>query len=434
MRKTSIRLAPLAAVLLVAACGGGDDTADETPAAESTEDVAESDPGDETDESDDEGEAAAGGTLTVWVDENREPAVAAAAETFTAETGVTVDLVQKNFEDIRADFLAQVPTGEGPDITVGAHDWLGSLIVNGVVDSVDLGASASEFEDVAIEAMTYDGQLYGLPYALESVGLVRNTELAPDPVAETFDEMIADGEEIGTSLPFVINTNGTTGDAYTYYAFQTSFGAPVFVQNDDGSYTNEVGMGGDAGYAFAEWLGENGMAGAGLFSTDWTIDIADQEFADGNAPYTVAGPWAIGTYVDAGIEVAVDPIPSAGGETAAPFVGVQGFFVSAQSDNALVAADFLTNYVATPEAMRALHDADPRIPAMSVVAEDVAEDPVVAGFLAAAQNGAPMPSIPEMADVWEHWNAAQAAIISGSAEPEEAWEKMLADIDATLGG
>ncbi len=423
MRKTSIRFAPLATVVLLAACGGGDDTAEETPAdAPPTEDVAE-----------EEAEPAAGGTLTIWVDENREPAVAAAAETFTEETGVEVELVQKNFEDIRADFLAQVPTGEGPDLTVGAHDWLGSFIVNGVVDSVDLGATADEFEDVAIEAFTYDGQLYGLPYALESVGLVRNTELASDPVPATFDEMITDARETGTPLPFVINTNGTTGDGYTYYAFQTSFGAPVFVQNDDGSYTNEVGMGGDEGHAFAEWLGENGMAGTGLFSTDWTYDIANQEFADGNAPYTVAGPWAIGEYVDAGIDVAVDPIPSAGGETAAPFVGVQGFYVSAQTENALVAADFLTNYVATPEAMRALHDADPRIPAMSVVAQDVAEDPIVAGFLEAAQNGAPMPSIPEMGDVWEHWNAAQAAIISGSAEPRAAWEKMLADLDATLG-
>lgn len=427
MRKTFIRFAPLAVVVLLAACGGGDDAEAETPAdTEPTEDDAAED-------TEDDAEAAAGGSLTIWVDENREPAVAAAAETFTEETGVTVELVQKNFEDIRADFLAQVPTGEGPDITVGAHDWLGSFIVNGVVDSVDLGATADEFEPVAIEALTYDGQLYGLPYALESVALVRNTELAPDPVPATFDEMIAEARDTGTSLPFVINTNGTTGDGYTYYAFQTSFGAPVFEQNPDGSYTNEVGMGGDGGYAFAQWLGENGMAGEGLFSTDWDYDIANQEFADGNAPYTVAGPWAIGTYTDAGIDVAVDPIPSAGDETAAPFVGVQGFYVSAQSENALVAADFLTNYVATPEAMRALHDADPRIPAMSVVAQDVAEDPVVAGFLAAAQNGAPMPSIPEMADVWDHWNAAQSAIISGSAEPQEAWDKMLADLDATLG-
>ncbi|WP_434081288.1 hypothetical protein [Sanguibacter sp. Z1732] len=67
------------------------------------------------------------------------------------------------------------------------------------------------------------------------------------------------------------------------------------------------------------------------------------------------------------------------------------------------------------------------------MAEQVAEDEVVAGFLASSQNGAPMPSIPEMAEVWDHWNAAQAAIISGSDDPEVAWERMLTNLEDTLG-
>ncbi|PFG41937.1 carbohydrate ABC transporter substrate-binding protein (CUT1 family) [Isoptericola jiangsuensis] len=417
MRKTTLSVAAVATMALLAACSGGTEPepAASTAAAESSA-------------------PAASGSIVVWVDENRQPAVEAAAESFTAETGVEVETVVKNFEDIRADFLAQVPTGEGPDITIGAHDWLGALIVNGVVDTIDLGGRESEFEDVAIEAMTYDGQLYGLPYALESVALVRNTALAPDPVPDTFDEMIAAAKKTDAKLPFVINTAGADGDAYTYYAFQTSFGAPVFVQNEDGSYTTEVGMGGDEGYAYADWLAEHGQGGDGTLSTDWTYDIANQEFADGNSPYTVAGPWAISAFTDAGIDVAVDPVPSAGGETAAPFVGVQGFYLSAQSENKLVATQFLTNYITTDEAMQALYDADPRIPAFSSTAEAVSTDPVVAGFLAAAQQGAPMPSIPEMGDVWEHWNAAEASIISGAAKPKAAWDKMLTDLDATLNG
>lgn len=413
MRKSALPVAVAATVALLAACSGGGDDPAATPDAT--------------------GSAPAAGGIVVWVDENRQPAVAAAAEDFEAETGVAVELVVKNFEDIRADFLAQVPTGEGPDITVGAHDWLGSFIVNGVVDSVDLGEGVDAFEDVAVEAFTYDGQLYGLPYALETVAVVRNTALVPQATPATFDEMIAVGRAAGTKLPFVINTAGTTGDAYTYYAFQTSFGAPVFVQADDGSYTSEIGMAGPEGQAFADWLGAQGMTGTGVFSTDWTYDIANQEFADGNAPFTVAGPWAISTFTDAGVEVAVDPIPSAGGRTAAPFVGVQGFYLSAQSDNALLANQFLVNYMSTPEAQKALYDADPRIPALSEVAAQVATDPVTAGFLAASQNGTPMPSIPEMGDVWEHWNTAQSAIISGTSSPADAWPAMLTDLQAAIG-
>ncbi len=417
MRKTPW-VAALATVALLAACSsGGGDTDETTPSAQETTGAPSSDV-----------------TLTVWVDANRKPAVAAAAEAFESETGVKVELVEKNFEDIRTDFLAQVPTGEGPDITVGAHDWLGALIVNGVVDSIDLGDTASNFEPVSVQAFTYDGQLYGLPYAFECVALVRNTDLDPDPAPATFEELIAKGRTLGTKLPFVINTNGTTGDGYTYYPLQTSFGAPVFVQAEDGSYTNEIGMGGPEGFAFADWLGSHGMAGDGLFSTDWTYDIANQEFADGNAPYTIAGPWAISTFTDAGINVAVDPVPSAGGKPAQPFVGVQGFYISSQSKNALVAQDFLVNYIATPEAMMALYEADPRIPAYTSVAEEVASDPVTAGFLAASKTGVPMPSIPEMGSVWDHWNAAQSSIIQGTAAPADAWNKMLTDLQATLAG
>ncbi len=51
---------------------------------------------------------------------------------------------------------------------------------------------------------------------------------------------------------------------------------------------------------------------------------------------------------------------------------------------------------------------------MSSVADQVASDPIVAGFLAASKTGAPMPSIPEMGDVWEYWNAAESSIISGT--------------------
>ena len=421
MRRIAAPVAIIATLALLTACSGGDETPETAPEPTTEETTEAEAPAD-------------GGTLTIWVDENREPAVAAAAASFEEATGVTVELVQKNFEDIRADFLAQVPTGEGPDITIGAHDWLGSFIVNGVVDSVDLGDTVGDFEAVAVEAFTYDGQLYGLPYALESIAVVRNTALAPEPTPDTFDAMIEAGRAAGTKLPFVINTNGTTGDAYTYYAFQTSFGAPVFQQTEDGSYTNELGMAGPEGQAYADWLGANGMAGTGLFSTDWTYDIAVQEFADGNAPYTIAGPWAIAAFTEAGIDVAVDPIPSAGGQTAAPFVGVQGFYLSAQTDQALVATDFLTNYIATPEAMLALHEADPRIPAFSEIAEQVAADPVIAGFLASSKNGTPMPSIPEMGNVWEFWNSAEAAIITGTTAPADAWSTMLTDVGAAIGG
>lgn len=410
MRKMGIGVVALAsAALLLSGCSGGSAEPDAT-----------------------DGGGDAGGELVIWTDENRKPAIEAAAAAFEDETGTKVTLVQKNFEDMRADFIAQVPTGEGPDITIGAHDWLGAFVAAGVVDTIDLGDKADSIEQVAVEAMTYDGQLYALPYALEAVALVQNTDLVGEDAPATWDDAITAATTAGAARPIVINTGGQTGDAYTMYGFQTSFGAPVFVQDDSGSYTSEVGMGGAAGDAFATWLGANGSAGTGIISTTVDYDTNNELFASGQAAYTVQGPWAIEALTADGVNIKVNPIPSAGGETAAPFVGVQGFYVSSESANALLAQDFLVNYIATDDAQKALYEADPRIPAWKTLAEEVSSDPVIAGFIASAQNGVPQPSIPEMGSVWDLWNAAQVQIIGG-ADPVATWNTMVADLQAAIG-
>jgi arabinogalactan oligomer/maltooligosaccharide transport system substrate-binding protein len=406
-------VAAVATVALLAACSGdpAPSTSESAPAADG-----------------------AAGELVIWSDAERAEAIKNAAADFEADTGATVTVVQKNFEDLRADFLAQVPTGEGPDITVGANDWLGEFVESGVVDTISLGARADDFDQVTVDAFTYDGQLYALPYAQESVALIQNVALVGSEPPATFDEMIQMATDAGfAERPFVLYTNGAEGDMYTSYAFQTSFGAPVFEQDADGSYTTEVGMSGEAGLAYARWIAANGSAGTGYFTDTVDYDIGNELFASGQSPFIVQGPWTIPTFQDAGVEVAVNPIPSAGGETASPFVGVQGFYLSAQSSNALLANEFLANYVATDEAQQALYEADPRIPALTSVAQDVADDPIIAGFLASAQNGVPLPNIPEMGAVWDFWNAAQIALITGQ-DPDTTWTSAIGSIESTIGG
>ena len=78
-------------------------------------------------------------SLTIWVDDDRQEPVTRAVEQFTADTGVEVEIVLRNYEEIRNDFISQVPTGEGPDITVGANDWLGELALNGVISPIEPG-------------------------------------------------------------------------------------------------------------------------------------------------------------------------------------------------------------------------------------------------------------------------------------------------------
>jgi arabinogalactan oligomer/maltooligosaccharide transport system substrate-binding protein len=376
-------------------------------------------------------ESTSGGTLTVWVDADRAPVLKDAAAAFTKETGVDVKLVQKDFAKIQEEFVAQVPSGKGPDITIGAHDWLGGFVTNGVVQPVELGDSASEFEDVAIQAVTYDGKTYGVPYSIESIGLLRNTALAPTAPA-TYDDMVAAGKAAGTEFPYLVQI-GEEADPYHLYPFQTSFGAPVFGTNADGTYNaDDLQIGNAGGDAFATWLQAQGQAG--LMSTSVTPDIAKEKFNAGASPFFITGPWNVPDAQKAGIDVAVDPIPAPGGQAAQPFVGVQGFFVSAKTKNQLAANEFLTNFIGTEKVQTELYKVGGRAPANTASFEAAASDPIVAAFGEVSKNGVPMPSIPAMGKVWQYWGVTQAAIIQGQGDPVELWQKMTTDIQGAITG
>lgn len=371
------------------------------------------------------------GELTVWVDDNRARALEDVVAQFEEEKGVKVNLVVKDNAKIRDDFTAQVPTGEGPDITIGAHDWLGAFVQDGLVAPIEIGDKASDFQEVAISAFTYDGKVYGLPYATENIALMRNADLVSE-APTSFDDMIAKGQAAGTKYPFVVGLDPANADPYHLYPFQTSFGSSVFAQNADGSYDGaQLTIGDEAGQAFATWLGAQGAAGT--INLNLTQDLSKEAFNAGEAPFILTGPWNVADAEAKGVNVAIDPIPSAGGETASPFVGVQGFYLSAKSENALIANEFLVNYIATEDVQYALYEAGDRPPALIAAYDRAAEDPIIKGFGDVGATGVPMPSIPEMGKVWEFWGVAEAAIITG-ADPVATWTKMASDIQAAIGG
>ena len=408
MRRGIAALGVLAAATALAACSGNT-----TPSTNSS--AGSSNGGGET-----------SATLTIWADDTRYSQVQTLAEDFTASSGVAVNVVKKSESDMDTEFTTQVPTGNGPDLIVMAHDKLGALVANNVVAPVDLGEAKSNFADVAVKAVTYDGQTYGVPYAVESVALVRNNALTKDQ-PKTYDDMIASGKATGAEYPFIIQM-GTEGDPYHFYGFQTSFGAPVFNTNADGEYTSELAMGGSGGTDFANWLKAQGDAG--VFSTSITGDIAKQAFLDGKAAYTVTGPWNVAAFREAGMDVSVLPIPSAGSQAAQPFVGVQMFYQSAKSTNTLIAKQFF-NYLATPVAQEKMQELGGRASAMPEVAAK-SDDQDIKDFSKVAESGALAPAIPAMGKVWSFWGTTEANIAKGAEEPEAGWATMVTNINNAI--
>lgn len=376
------------------------------------------------------------GTLTIWADANRQPVLASLAEQFKSDTGVTVDVVVKDNSKIRDEFITAAPTGKGPDIIFGAHDWTGKLVQSGVIAPVELGATRANFQDVAVKAFTYDGKTYGVPYAVENIALVRNTALAPN-APTSWDDLVASGKaavDAGKAkYPVLIQQDPTNGDPYHVYPLQASFGAPVFATKADGSVdASKVAMGGDAGARFAAALAQWGKDG--LLNLSISSDIAKEQFAQGASPYIIAGPWNLADFKKGGVTYAISEIPSAGGQPATPFVGVQGAYVSAKSQNTVAANKLLVEYLGSEKVQTELFKVGNRAPANKAAFAAAQADADVAAYGKVGAAGIPMPNVPAMDNVWADWGKAQVAIVKGADDPAKTWQDAVDAIQQKIAG
>jgi arabinogalactan oligomer / maltooligosaccharide transport system substrate-binding protein len=355
------------------------------------------------------------GQLTIWADDKRAAVLQPFADKFGAENGVTVK-VQAISKDQETAFVTASQQGSGPDVMVGAHDWIGNLVQNGAIDPVQLsGQQKNGLAPNALKAVTFNGQVYGVPYATENLALIRNTDLAPNAPA-TIEDLVANAKKAKTPEVLCLQV-GQTGDAYHLYPFYTSAGGYLFGTTASGDYDpKDLGVGKPESIAAFKKIATLGEKGSGALKRSITSDNSIATFTGRKCAYLVSGPWAITDVKKAGIKYDISPVPGfAGGKPATPFLGVQAFYVAAKGRNKALAQEFVTNYVTTPELAVALYRAEPRPPALTEAFDQVkAADPDLQKFLDAGKNAVPLPAIPEMAAIWDPFGKAEAAVVGGA--------------------
>jgi arabinogalactan oligomer / maltooligosaccharide transport system substrate-binding protein len=419
-----LAVVPITALVLTGCAGNGDEETAEPEPAE-TEEVDEGDEAEEAEEGEgdeEEGPAAverADADLVIWADDTRTPVIEPFAERFAEQEGITVAVQEVPFDDIDDLVNVQGPAGEGPDVFIGPHDWLGGFVANGVVAPLDLGDRAGDFLEVATQAFNYEGANYGLPYSIENIALVRNTDLAPER-PETLEDLASVGEQLVADGEAEIAVAWQQPDVYHNYFVVTGMGGYVFAQDEDGSYDPEdVGVDSEGALEAAEIFGD--LNDRGVISQDVDYDVMINSFSDGEAPFAITGPWAIGSFEEAGVPFVVEALPSVEGNVGSPFVGVQGFMISAFAENDLAARTFVLDFMGTDEAQLELYEAGNRPPALQSAFDQVQDDEIVAGFGAAGENGVPMPAIPAMGAVWGAWGDAYTNILQGN-DPRQSFE------------
>jgi arabinogalactan oligomer / maltooligosaccharide transport system substrate-binding protein len=395
--------AVLAAVTLLAAACGGDDT----PSGGTGGGGGSPSPG--------------GGALLIWADEIRSKSLKPLADQFGQENGVTVTVQTLPGDKLQSQFVTAAQAGKSPDLVLGAHDWIGNLVQNGTIDPVQLTEEQSAgFNELALKGVTFNGQVYGIPYAVENVALFRNTDLAPE-APSSIEDMLAKGKALvasGKTSEAVAWPSGQSGNPYHGYPFYTAGGAYLFGKKSNGDYDpKDLGLAKPEATTAMSNFGKFGEKGQGLFKRSITVDNDTALFTGKKVAYMVDGPWRIADLDKSGVKYDVSPVPTfaSGGKPARPFVGVQAMYVAAKGKNKAVAQEFATNFFTQLDVALALFEADPRPPALTAALEQVkGTNPNVEKFLAAGKDGDILPAIPEMATVWDPWGKAEAAIIGGA--------------------
>ena len=423
MKKSYLFIAiALVATLLLGACAKPAETpvATEPPVVEPTEAPATEEPTEAPTEAPVEEPVA---TLRIWADEQRAPVLTELGAKFKEQ--YNVEVVVENISGIRDQFLVAAPAGEGPDIIVLAHDQLPALTESGLVAELDLGAKAAEFDPESLKAFSYEGKLYGMPYARENLGFFYNADVVEE-VPTTWQGVYDLSRELidAGKVQYGIVLAGTSYDAYPW---MTSQGGYVFGLDANGDYNpSDVGVGSEGMIKFGEmalqWKND------GILSDNLDGTTAKSMFLNGDVAFFMNGPWEINNLKASGLNFGIAKFPDGG----YPFLGVQGFAVNAMSENVLLAQSFLTEFVATEDAMLALYQADPRGSAYLPAAAKI-DDPYLQGIAAAGENAVPMPAIPEMGKVWGDWGNALTFIFDGSKTPEEAYTFAQEAIVAAIG-
>ena len=358
------------------------------------------------------GNNAGGPTLTLWADSQYVPAYIAASKGFTEKYGANLVVQPFAFNDILTSFQKAGPAGNGPDLIDANIDWLGPLRQAGLVAPIDFGSKASSFNQRALTGWTENGSVLGMPITVESLCVLRNPKLVPQPMTNwsQLASVMSPLKSKKVKYPIVIDSN-----AYVYIAVLTAFGGYCFKQTSDGSYdVSDVGLDNAGSVKALDIVStsiKNGWTKPGI-----DADTVAQAFPANQIGLQVTGPWQIPPFQAANAEFAIDPLPAGPAGPAVPWLSARGFLVNKLSKNAALAQTFLTDYWAADAPMASFAKAAAKESAWTP-AQKSNDDATVQALAKAAATAQPIPSTPALQAFWPAVGDGLTLLFNGQSTP-----------------
>lgn len=354
------------------------------------------------------------------------------AQAYTQRTGTPVEIVNVPDADFRSRMSVAAPAGEGPDVFGPvAHDWIGEFAIQQIAAEVPQGVIKNQDEIIesALAAATLDGKLYGAPLFVESVGLIYNKDMVPEP-PKTWDELVqkakelTQGETYGFAFPLL--------EQYHEGPFLQGFGGYIFKYDPASGFDiNDIGLNNQGSIEAIKFLRDmyhqqNPPMPEVVIDRANMHGVVEGMMESGQVAMTINGPWREVPLQEAGINYGVAKLPTLpNGQPMKPFLGVQVIGASAFSQHKEAAFD-LMNFITCTDSVVTYFKGSAKVPVRqsALQAPEVQANPNVAVWNEQAAEGIPMPNIPAMANVWKPWGDAVDAIIPPNTPDDQIQQIM----------
>jgi len=322
------------------------------------------------------------------------------------QMGPTMKLTKIPSGNYLTKLRSSIPAGKGPHVFLWAHDIAGEFFDSGfVTDQGDqLRVDPCVYTDSAWQAVNYEGNTVGLPWAAESPALIYNEdvlgEIGTEP-PETLSEMVdimdqwhdPDSNQFGLGYPI--------NPYFSSWAAQ-AFGEEIYNGEDDelGITSPEVSKG----------IRIITQELRPYMPKDPSYEAQSAVFNDGVAPFMINGPWTTTGLQERDFSFNVRPIPQPEGGQPRPYMGVKmNFFakkMESQNQGTAAAREFSEWYTTNDRRLLNLANNGGFVPVKANLANHPQLPEIVRGYAQQVRNGYPMPQNPKMNAVWGPFGTA----------------------------
>lgn len=353
------------------------------------------------------------GKLLLWVRADGSlPVLRAAAERFTARTGIAVEVTSPPGMLDRFQLLAE--GGQGPDMLIWAHDRVGEWVEMGLIKPITPKDSLKKrIPTLAWQGFTVNKKIVGYPLALESPTLIVNPKWVPTP-PHSFEEIPA--LEAQLSRQGVQALLWEYSNAYYSWSFLSAGAQP-------GSLIKQLEQ--PAILSNLSWLEDWLAAGMMPRGTDY-IDM-ERGFNQGKVAMMISGPWAWDNLRRSKIPFVLAPLPTLHGHPCLPFVGITGLVLASRSPNEHLARKFIEEEVYGNQTQLALFSPGGMrgVPADIATMRQFYGDTLLRRQYQIIRGGQLMPNTPEMRLFWSTVGNALFNLGLGRQTAEEAHKNIL---------